>query len=442
MKSLLEKFALYSALPEMRLFWIFLPFLLILSGINYFYLPDFWFLMSSVFFLILAAVIFFNNLRLARSHLEIKVERNELQSIILNLRDGLVAYDADFKVLIFNQAAESIFNIKAEEVIGQNFSPDRAKESRFKFLTQVFFPSLAPLVIQRSESGIFPQIIDISLDEPKMELRVTTDKIIDPAGRLLGFVKIVHDRTREVALLQSKSEFITVAAHQLRTPLTAVHWSLENLNNAKLAPDEKDLVASGLGASAKLLKTVNDLLDVSKIEEGQFGYQFENTNMVEFVEGVIGEARELAKQAGIEIYFQKSAESSIVISIDPAKLRIALINLLDNAVRYNVKNGQVIVALGRVKDEPYIEVAIRDTGVGIPPGEISRLFTKFFRAENAIKLAPEGSGLGLYIVKNIIRRHGGKIWVESEIDRGSTFYFTLPTDPRLIPSKEVVYEEE
>ena len=442
MKSLLQKFALYAALPEMRLFWIFLPFLLILSGINYFYLPDFWFLTSLVFFLILAAVIFFNNLRLARSHLEIKIERNELKSIISNLRDGLIAYDPNFKILIFNQAAEAIFDLESEELVGQSFAPDHAKEPSRKLLAQIFFPSLAPLVLQRSEPGVFPQVVDMSFEEPKLELRIATDKILDPSGQLLGFVKIIHNRTREVGLLRSKSEFITVAAHQLRTPLSAVNWSLEGLLKEPLKDEQKEMVSSGLGAAVKLLKTVNDLLDVSKIEEGQFGYEFENLNIVDFVENTVREMRELEQKSGIQIYFQKPNESSIVVSVDPQRLRIALINLLDNAIKYNVINGEVAVSLRRVEDEPYLEIRIKDTGVGISSSAMNKLFTKFFRAENVQRLVPEGSGLGLYIAKNIIRRHGGKIWVESEPDRGSVFHFTLPTDQRLIPPKEIVYEEE
>lgn len=119
-----------------------------------------------------------------------------------------------------------------------------------------------------------------------------------------------------------------------------------------------------------------------------------------------------------------------------------MFNLLDNAIRYNIKNGEVILTVERLQDKPFIQVSVKDTGIGIPPESVKKIFNKFFRADNAIKAAPNGSGLGLYIVRNIIRRHGGEIWVESELNRGATFYFTLPIDQKLIPLKEVVYEEE
>ncbi len=442
MKRLWQKFLLYAKLPEMRLFWLSLPFVVLLLAINAFYLPDIWLLISLAVFLALIAVLLVNNLRLARSNLEIKIERNELEGVISNLRDGVIAYDPNFRILIFNPAAEQIFNVRNKEVIGQDFSPARGQEPRFKLLTQVIFPSLAPLVIRRSEAGVYPQVIDISFSDPKMELRVSTDKISDPTDKLLGFVKVVRDRSREVALLRSKTEFITVAAHQLRTPLTGLHWGLETLIKQPSGDEQKEILNNALDASSKLLRIVNDLLDAAKIEEGRFGYKFENVNIVTFIEDVIKEVGDFAKQHNIKVYLKRPDENSLAASIDPQKLGMVLWNLLDNAIRYNVKNGEVVVGVERLKDKPYFQISVKDTGVGIPPDHINRLFTKFFRSENVVKFVPDGSGLGLYIAKNIVRRHGGEIWAESQINRGTTFFFTIPTDSRLIPSKEIIYEEE
>lgn len=438
----MNKLKLYAKLPEMRLFWIFLPFLIILLVINVLYLPKFLALISAGVFLVLTIIILMNNLRLARSNMEVKIERNEMSSIILNLSEGIIAYDSDFKILIFNRAAEQIFDFKADEIIGQYLTPDKSREARFKFLAQVFFPSLAPMVVRRSESGVFPQIADISFEEPEMELRITTDKIVDPRGQLLGFVKLIHDRTREIELLKNKTEFITVASHQLRTPLTGINWAIESLSKEELNENQKELVRMASETTAKLSKTVNDLLDVSKIEEGKFGYKFEETNMVVFMEDVIKEADILAKKAGIKISFKKPSEPEVIVSIDSLKLKMVFLNLIDNAIRYNVANGEVIIGLEPMENKPYIKISIKDTGLGIPTDQMSKLFTKFFRAENVVRSQTDGSGLGLYIVKNIIKRHGGEISVESEINRGSTFYITLPTDPKLIPQKEIVYGEE
>jgi len=287
-------------------------------------------------------------------------------------------------------------------------------------------------------------VVDLSMENPKAELRVTTDKIIDPSGRLLGFVKLVHDRTRELDLLRSKTEFIGVASHQLRTPLTGVNWALESLakNQENLNDGQKELIGTALQATAKLLKTINDLLDVSKIEEGRFGYDFKNVDIISFVGNIVQEAQMLAKEYGIKVYFSQPEEPSMALLVDEIKLSMVFANLIDNAVKYNVENGEVIVSVERVPNEPYVRISVKDTGVGIPADQMDKLFTKFFRAENVVRKYTEGSGLGLYIAKNIIKRHGGQIWAESEINRGTVFYFTLPTDKSLIPPKELVYGEE
>ncbi len=441
MNNLYQKFLLYAKLPEMRLFWYFLPLTVAIFVIEVFYLPSLVLWFSAGFFIFLAGIILVNNLRLAKSNLEIKIERNELTSVITTLRDGIIAYDPDFKILIFNQAAEQIFNLKSGDVIGINFTPEKIKESRFKLLSQILFPSLAPSITKRSEVGVYPQIVDVSFKEPIMELRAITNKIVDPAGNLLGFVKIIRDRTREVETLRSKSEFIVIASHQLRTPLTSINWIFENLEKESLDENQKQMVALGRGSSSYALKIVNDLLDVSQIEGGRFGYNFQKTDIVNFIEQIIAKSKELVQDTGIKIYFRKPSEQ-IEITIDSQKLSMVIFNLLDNAIRYNVKSGEVVVSIEKLSSKPFIQIGIKDTGIGIATDNINKLFTKFFRGENAIRFVPNGSGLGLYIAQNIIRRHGGEIWVESEINRGSVFYFTLPTDSNLIPPKEIVYGEE
>ncbi|MDI6717727.1 MAG: ATP-binding protein [Patescibacteria group bacterium] len=441
MISSLKQLKVLLNLPEMRLFWYFLPLAFALFGISFFYLPFAWFLATCGVLILLALIIFMNNLRLAKLNLEMKVERNELNSIISGLFDGIIAYDSDFKIVIFNKSAEQIFNIAADRIIGRYLSPEKAKEPELFFLGQVLFPSLAPMVIRRSEAGVYPQIMDFSFTQPKAELRVVTEKIIDPNGALLGFVKIIRDRTREIGIVQSKSEFIEVAAHQLRTPLTSINWVFESFMSEQLNEEQKKLVDMGKTAVSNVLKTVNDLLDVSQMEEGKYGYKFENINLNSFIEEVLSNMLILSKEYNVKIYFKKPKED-ITIFADYQKLSIALSNLVANAVKYNVANGEVLVEMKKMEDKPYIQISVKDTGIGISPEDIKKLFTKFFRSDNVQKAIADGTGLGLYITKNIIKRHGGEIWAESQLNRGSIFYFTLPTDPKLIPSKEFAGGEE
>lgn len=440
-----NKSKFYLALPEMRVFWLFLVLASAVLIIDIVYLSSLWTLITAGIFLVIGSIIFFSNLRLARSNFEVKIERNQIESIISNLRDGVIAYDQDFKILIFNPAAEATFSLKAKDIIGTVFDPSKAQFHPTRLLAQVIFPSLAPQAVTRSLPGEYPQVVDVVLEDPRLNLRVVTAKIIDPEGRLLGFFKIIQDRTREKELLKAKTEFVTVAAHQLRTPLTGIKWTFEELSKGdlgQLGDAQKDLVARGIEASQKLIDIVNDLLDVARIEEAKFGYKFTNVNFIEVIKQALTIFQGVAQKHNVKLYFNKPKESIPLITVDQEKIGLALQNLITNAVKYNVQNGEVVVGIAKIPDKPFVLISVKDTGIGIPPEDLHRLFNKFFRAGNVLKFEPEGLGLGLYIAKNIVQRHGGKIWAESELNRGSTFYFTLPTDENLIPSKELILEEE
>ncbi len=428
----------YLSQPEFRPVYYLSPLLIIVLIVSFLYVPASLVLIPVLAVVAVLVLMVALSWRLSKANINVKTETQQVQSIIAHLNIGVVAYDNDFKVLIFNPAAEEIFALNRGDIVGQKLSAAMASDPKFKVLAQVVFSSLAPTVIKRSDPGVYPQIIDVSFDEPMLELRVVTDKIFDEKGAVSGFVKLITNRTREIELLKSKTEFITVAAHQLRTPLTAINWALESLEGSQLQPQQKELADTGFLAAKKMLKTVNDLLDVAKIEEGRFGYQFEEVNVVSYLEDILSQSNDIAKQYNIKLYFQRPKESSISVYIDQQKMSMVLFNLIDNAIKYNVENGSVTVSVEKVNNEPYVKITIKDTGIGIPANQMDKLFTKFFRADNVVKFSPDGTGMGLYIVKNIVTRHGGKIWVESELNRGTTFYFTVPTSKDMIPKKELV----
>lgn len=445
MNNLKQKFLQYLKMPEMRIFWYFISLaiiLFIIEGVTQAFYPQIFliFILNVILFAAAAIFIFLIGFRLAKANIEIKLKQNEFLSIVSTFQGAIIIYDPNFKITVFNKIAEGIFGLRADEIVGKIFSPESIKEPRLKLFIQTMFPSLAPAIIKRSDPGAYPQIVDVSFGDHRLELRVATNKILDFYGNLLGFVKIITDRTREVGLLRSKGEFIAVAAHQLRTPLIGIHWMFENLEKENLSDGAKSIVQSGLEQSAFVLKIVNDLLDVSQIEEGRFGFNFSRVNIVFLIEEIIGAVKNFAEELGIKIYFQKPAEP-IELSIDAQKLGMALYNVIDNAIRYNVKNGEVRIEIERLQDKPYVQISVKDTGIGIPSLDLNKLATKFFRAENATKYIPNGFGLGLYIVKNILKRHGGDIRIESEINRGSIFHIILPTDASLIPPKEIGIEE-
>lgn len=367
----------------------------------------------------------------------ISPETGELKSIIQSISEALVIYDPSFRILYFNTAAERLFGLKAEDVIGRVIDPKSLEVPELRVLVQVIFPSLAPTFAPKSEEGAYPQVAELSFDDPQLELTITTSPYGTEDGQNLGFVKVIQDRTNEKAILRSKNEFITVASHQLRTPITELNWAIQALGQEKGLSDEGRTILAGAEQSAhNLLDTVEQLLDISKIEEGRFGYNFEESDAAEFLDGVLSGALIEAKEAGVSLYLDKGEGQFPPVFIDKKKLAMAVRNLIDNGVRYNTKNGQVTVRMEKLNNS-FLKVSVKDTGIGIPAEQIDKMFSKFFRADNAIKYQTKGSGLGLYIAKNIIQAHGGQIWAESELNRGTTFYFTLPVDPTMVPTREI-----
>ncbi len=363
-----------------------------------------------------------------------------LRAIILAMEDALIVYDENFFVRLVNPAAERLLGIRNADIANTQLSPKQAEDPSLRRLVQIIFPTLAPTLTPRSKSGEYPQVVDISFTDPYLELRTITSPVADD-GRVVGFTKIIRDRTREVSLAQSKTEFITVASHQLRTPITNLEWTLETIAGDPGMPETlKEIVQGALVSVKQLHGIVEDLLSITKIEEGRFGYNFQEVDLNAFLQQFLGNVLPQAKRLGISLYYDPPAGELPKVRIDVQKVSMIVQNLVDNAIRYNVQNGSVTVGLTPQPNAPYLEVTVKDTGIGIPAEAAQKLFTKFFRAPNAAASVTDGSGLGLYIAKNIVTAHGGQIWVESEMGRGSVFHFTLPTDPSLIPPKEVPLE--
>lgn len=436
MANLSQKFQENIRLLNLKKNWALFVFLAAILFLSILWLPPLVALIISILILILFFLMSSNIILLTRAEGVIRRERNQIFGIISRLTDGLIVYDIYFRVLLINSKAEEILGIRREDVLGKVIKPEMQQDPRFRLFVQTIFPSLASKV--KKITAQYPEVMEVSFTEPKeLELQITTNPIVDSGGRLTGYLKIIHDISRERAISRMKSEFITIAAHQMRTPLAAVKWTFQTLLAGEVGPlNEAQMayVKDGAEVSAHLIKLVGDLLDVAKIEEGKFGYEFAMVDIVELIERTITDNKLAAAEREITLIFNKPPVALPQIKADPQKISLALQNLISNAIKYNRKGGWV--AIEAEKEGNYIKVAIRDSGVGIPANQMDRLFSKFFRGSNVVRLETEGSGLGLFIVKNIIRRHGGKVWAESEEGVGSAFYFTLPTEAKMIPEVE------
>ncbi len=386
-----------------------------------------------IFFPTLVLVVFFvlfvfaTSARVSRISFDSFLDKEKLFVITNDLEDGLVIYSPAFEVFFFNRAAENIFSLQKDKVVGKTLAPELGKEEGFRTLTQVIFPSLASSISQLSEVGTWPQVVDVFTEPGGRKFHTVLSKISDENGRVVCFLKIIKDETRERAIIQSKNEFINTAAHQLRTPLTAINWALENI--VKLSEgqssDIHSVATEAVLVSEKTLKITNDLLDVAKIEEGKFGYSFRNVEMVSFIKDIVETLSPFAKQRSMFIVFSHGGVEKINATIDPDRLGLAVFNLIDNAIKYNTRDHPVDVVL-EMKGEDKIKISVKDSGVGIPEEERQNIFGKFYRATNAAQVEPNGSGLGLFIVKNIVRRHGGVVGFESVQGRGTTFWIEIP----------------
>ncbi len=343
-----------------------------------------------------------------------------LEALVGGVDEAVIVYSTDFSISLFNARAEDMFGVTAFSVIGKAFTLDVAQGKGFEVLMPVMYSSLAPTLVRLSEAGANPEKVRITLDDPVREFSVVTYILL--AG---GFVKIVRETTREGALVKSKSDFVTVAAHQLRTPATAVNWTFESLEkDASLGGDARESVRVGHLAAQNMLAVITRLLDAVQMEDGKFGYAVSRTDLVVFLDSLLASAIPVARQYDVSVYFERPKESSVFVSVDAAKFGAAMANIVDNAVKYNSKGGQVIVGLSIEMGNAHVTVT--DTGIGIAEIDIPKIFSKFFRGEGIVAKSTEGSGLGLYLAKNIIEGHKGKLWVESALGRGSTFHITLP----------------
>jgi signal transduction histidine kinase len=420
------------AWPEFRVAWVLLAIIAAIFVLDINVLSGGMALIEGGLLVIVFVLVAASVYRAARNDRDTSIERNELKSILASLGDALIVYGADFKITFFNPAAERLFKLDPKTVVGHAISPQDVEKDGWRPLVQTVFPSLAPRVSPRTKEGEYPQVVDISFTAP----------ITDDNGKVMAFMKIIRNRTAQITALRSKSEFVAVASHQLQGPVTDINWALQSLQKTEGLDDtSKAIIENAFLASQSLLRRIEDLLNIAKMEDGQFGYKFEDADISDFVAKVLNEILPAAQKAGIKVYFDRPSEVLPHVMIDPKRLSLALVDLLENAIRYNVENGEVTVKIDKMEGKPFVVVSVKDTGIGIPPEAMEKLFNKFYRADNAQKRQTEGSGLGLYIAKGIVNAHGGQIWAESELNRGTTISFALPTDPNLVPRNEISSED-
>lgn len=354
------------------------------------------------------------------------LEKNELESIIHCMNDGLIIYDMDLEVVLLNPAlAEMLIpsNPAATGRLIQN--PD----DRLLFERCVERDLMKALQTAMVEEPMLPRCDVIELQNPAQFLKRYSSPLYNRHHKQIGHVIIYHDITQEVQSEKIRSEFITNASHELRTPVTSMKLLLETLDGGA-KDDEKvrsEFIRNLLREADRMHILVNDLLDLSRLETAHETLSLKSLDIRKVVHDSIQTVRPLAEKKGVAILENIEPELE-TLEADQLRLGQVLINLVNNAVKFTPTGGEVRVIARRLENA--VEFRVQDTGIGIPQEDLPYIFDRFYRVEQNRQRRQNsgGSGLGLTISKQVVEMHGGKIRATSD-GQGTTFIFTIAQNP-------------
>lgn len=359
----------------------------------------------------------------------LELEKNKTSAIVENIIDPIIVVNNDDKIELLNQSARDVLNFNENYNKKKIDTKNNFSMKNFQSITETDYEVST---IPEEEGGKDEEELVIEIEGQEITYKVITAKVIDVNRENLGTMKIFYNLTREKMLDKLKSEFITIAAHQLRTPLSAIKWVIKMVldgDAGALNTEQASLLKKGYKSNERIIALVNDMLNVSRIEEGRFGYKMLKGDLSKIVDSILEDLSGNLEKKSIKLTFDKDSDFPL-LNFDAKKMTLVMQNLIENAIKYSPEHGKINIKMRR--DGKFVKVVIKDNGIGIPEADKGKLFSKFYRAENALRLQTEGSGLGLFIVKNIVKKHGGDISVESEEGVGSKFIITLPIEFKLV----------
>ena len=358
--------------------------------------------------------------------LRLAEDKARLDAAIASVQEGVLLFDPEGRVLTANACAHDFYGVAPGRLLGLT-RPELAATLAEAFDDRAALAAAFPLGLAHDPEE--ERALEYPLAHPTPRVvRQVAAPIYDEVGAFLGQIVLIHDITAEHAALRARDELLSVASHELRTPITAIKGFAQLLRRdvgraAELAPRAPRHLAALLSQIDRLARLVDELLDVSRIETGRLEVHRERCDLAALLHEVTERlAAEVARK-----------EQHIVLDLppqplqgewDPGLLDQVVTNLLDNAIRFSAPGGTIRL---RLTDEgAQARLGIADEGIGIPPDQVATIFEPFTHAANARRQHLDGFGLGLYIVRRIVERHAGQIWAESIEGRGSTFWVLLP----------------
>ncbi len=373
---------------------------------------------------------------------DLKSEREKSEIIISSIEDGVMLIDRDKVIRLFNPAATTVSGWPAEEAMGIDF------HSVLKFINdkgEVVSSDSHP--IERGLSNVIPYRDNnaniLTKSGKTVPLSISVSPLMDKNGNPEGAVAIFRDVTNERNEEKQRAEFISTASHEMRTPVAAIEGYLALALNEKVAKIDtkaRDYLEKAHSSTQHLGKLFQDLLTAAKTEDGRITSHPVAVDMGQFLQEIVEDIRFTAEKKSMLVDYmigssgaaatptnatagQKMIKPLYFVHADPDRLREVIINLFDNAVKYS-EQGKITIGL--TGDDKVVQFRITDQGQGIPAEDVSHLFQKFYRVDNSSTRTIGGTGLGLFICRKIVELYNGRIWVESQVGKGSTFFINLP----------------
>lgn len=370
----------------------------------------------------------FENITEQKNNLEtIKKEKSKDEAILAAIGDGVVVVDNEGKILLLNDSAQKMLNLASAEVLGKDYhnfweleTPDGQEIADWQ--------RPIDLVLKTGQLVKSDKFIYASKSR-KFPVAVTAAPVMLD-NRMVGAVVVFRDVTREHEIDREKTEFMSIAAHQLRTPLGTMRWNLEMLRDGdmgEIAPKVSETLNEVYESDLRLIRLVNDLLDVTRIEQRRKMGKDVLIDAAEIIKKVIAAEKPLVEKKNLQLNFTAPETSLAPIMVDPEHFFQTIDNLVVNAIKYTYE-GKGIINVSLAEKDGSLFITIADNGIGIRPVDKNLIFSKLFRADNAVKMEASGTGLGLFVAKSFTEGWGGKITFTSEINKGAVFVVEIPVE--------------
>jgi two-component system, OmpR family, phosphate regulon sensor histidine kinase PhoR len=335
-------------------------------------------------------------------------QQNRLFTLIENMGSALILIDSKGYINLVNRTYKEMFKVNTTEWFNKIYYHVLTQKEIIKVIEETFM----------TESKVHKQIL-LSVHIERKHFDINSTPIIDNDGKLKGVVLVFHDITELKNLEQMRKDFVANVSHELRTPVTSLKGFAETLLDGAMEDEtlRKQFLTIMLEESERLQTLIQDLLDLSKIEQKGISLNWDLVNLKQNIEDVLVMLKEKADHKKLNVTF--NVKGNTVISGDTYRLKQVFINLINNSITYTLNGGSIHIGLTESNDS--VTFTISDTGIGIPEEEIPRIFERFYRVDRARSRNSGGTGLGLAIVKHIVEAHEGEIKVESKLGTGTTF---------------------